>query len=65
MGIKISELIDKLTEFKNNIGDVSIGIDNGYGISWLEDIRENTAYEILSDNEDAIKFIELKFYTIF
>lgn len=65
MGIKISELIDKLTEFKNNIGDVSIGIDNGYGISWLEDIRENTAYEIPSDNEDGIKFIELKFYTIF
>ena len=65
--MKISELIDKLIEFKNNNGDVLIGFDNGYGISWLESIQENTCYEIQNTDEEieldenGIKFVELIF----
>lgn len=78
MIIKISELISKLTEVQNRIGDVPLGLDNGCGISWLEDIRENTCYDTslgdlhqydlnMSPNssEDGITFVELRFDTEF
>ena len=61
MKIRISELIERLTTVKNNIGDVPIGIDDGSGISWLRNIRENTCYEFPSDNDEGIKFIEFQF----
>ena len=62
--IKISELIKRLEEFKNTLGDVPIGIDNGYGISFVTNLRENICYEFDFDNDnedDEIPFVELMF----
>lgn len=56
-GLTISQLIEKLQEMQEKHGDIPVGYDYGSGISWLEHLEFNTAY----DYDKEIDFVELVF----